>query len=420
MPLVLAGLQLCAPSLAKDSARLQLKQVEKAIDDTRLHQDEATKLAAALAAELASLRDASVAAAQAAQAHEAALDTLAQQLADLEVQERAKAATLDRDRVRQTQLLMALARLAASPPESLALAPGTPIEALRGGLLMSRAVPPLLQEAATLKQEIAALETVRAEIDATHARQHDEGAALAVEQTRLTDLIARKAALQAEAQRTVESDRRRQVALAADAVNLRDLIDRLEAERKRVEAERLKAEAAREKEEAERAPPPEAEPPPQDAVAVTAPAPVQPDPRAPRHIRSFAHAHGAMEFPVSGTLVRRYGAPDEFGNASRGITFETRPGAVVTAPYDGQVLFAGPFRGYGRILIIGHGDGYHSLLAGLDRLDSSVGQWLVAGEPVGAMSGDVDKPRLYLELRHDNQPINPSPWLATRLEKVNG
>ena len=87
----------------------------------------------------------------------------------------------------------------------------------------------LLHEAADLKQEIAALETVRGEIDATHARQHDEGAALAAAQTRLTGLIARKATLQAEAQRTVEADRRRQVALAADAVNLRDLIDRLEA-----------------------------------------------------------------------------------------------------------------------------------------------------------------------------------------------
>ena len=83
-------------------------------------------------------------------------------------------------------------------------------------------------------------------------------------------------------------------------------------------------------------------------------------------------------------------------------------------------MFAGPFRGYGQILIIAHGDGYHSLLAGLDRVDSSVGQWLVAGEPVGTMAEGEDKPRLYLELRHDDQPINPLPWLATRVEKVNG
>ncbi len=92
----------------------------------------------------------------------------------------------------------------------------------------------------------------------------------------------------------------------------------------------------------------------------------------------------------------------------------------MVAPYDGRVLFAGPFRGYGQILIIEHDDGYHSLLAGLDRLDVSVGQWLVTGEPVGTMPKGEDKPRLYLELRHDGQPINPLPWLATSNEKVSG
>jgi septal ring factor EnvC (AmiA/AmiB activator) len=70
-------------------------------------------------------------------------------------------------------------------------------------------------------------------------------------------------------------------------------------------------------------------------------------------------------------------------------------------------------------LIIQHSDGYHSLVAGLDRIDEAVGDWLVAGEPVGAM-GSGEKPRLYLELRHNGQPINPLPWLATRDEKVSG
>jgi septal ring factor EnvC (AmiA/AmiB activator) len=128
-----------------------------------------------------------------------------------------------------------------------------------------------------------------------------------------------------------------------------------------------------------------------------------------------------MAVPATGALVARFGDPMPAGApASKGLTFETRPGAQVVAPFDGKVLFAGPFKGYGQILIIGHGDGYHSLLAGLDRVDESVGQWLVAGEPVGVMSQSSQKPRLYLELRHDGQPINPLPWLAIRDEKVNG
>jgi septal ring factor EnvC (AmiA/AmiB activator) len=97
-----------------------------------------------------------------------------------------------------------------------------------------------------------------------------------------------------------------------------------------------------------------------------------------------------------------------------------RPGGQVIAPFDGRIEFAGPFRGYGQILIIEHGDGYHSLLAGLDRIDGEVGQWLVAGEPVGVMPSDGPGPTLYLELRRHEQPINPLPWLATRDDKVSG
>jgi septal ring factor EnvC (AmiA/AmiB activator) len=107
------------------------------------------------------------------------------------------------------------------------------------------------------------------------------------------------------------------------------------------------------------------------------------------------------------------------GISSKGITIETRSGAQVVAPFDGRIEFAGPFRGYGQILIIEHADGYHSLLAGLGRIDGTVGQSLVAGEPVGAM-GSSDRPSLYLELRRHGQPINPLPWLATRDEKVSG
>ena len=129
---------------------------------------------------------------------------------------------------------------------------------------------------------------------------------------------------------------------------------------------------------------------------------------------------GRMLAPASGDVVLAFGTASGSGDSAKGITFETRPGAEVVAPFDGRVVFAGAFKGYGQILIIGHGDGYHSLVAGLDRIDSSVGQWLVAGEPVGRMPAGEAKPRLYLELRHDGQPINPLPWLATRDAKVKG
>ncbi len=141
---------------------------------------------------------------------------------------------------------------------------------------------------------------------------------------------------------------------------------------------------------------------------------------APSNIRPIAQAKGRLAVPATGLLISRFGEAQPGGMTSKGLTFETRPGAQVVAPFDGRVVYAGPFKGYGRILIIDHGGGYYSVLAGLDRIEQSVGQWLVAGEPVGVMPQTGPRPHLYLELRDNGQSINPLPWLAIHDEKVNG
>jgi murein hydrolase activator len=94
---------------------------------------------------------------------------------------------------------------------------------------------------------------------------------------------------------------------------------------------------------------------------------------------------------------------------------------VVVAPFDGRVDYVGPFRGYGLILIIRHGGGYHSLLAGMGRVDVTAGQWLLAGEPVGSLPDADDKSAgatLYLEFRRDGRPVDPQSRLASRDQKT--
>jgi murein hydrolase activator len=116
---------------------------------------------------------------------------------------------------------------------------------------------------------------------------------------------------------------------------------------------------------------------------------------------------------VTGTVLEHFGDPDATGSKAKGILIQARPGTTVLAPFDGQVVFRGPFRSYGEILIIQHAGGYHSLLAGLGRSDAAVGQWVVAGEPVGVMGPAKDgDPKLYVELRRDGHPIDPAPWLG--------
>jgi murein hydrolase activator len=206
----------------------------------------------------------------------------------------------------------------------------------------------------------------------------------------MTGLIHRKSALQSRIAQRVDIGQQRLAQLSAQAADLRELIERLEVERKAREADLL-------------------------ARAMSRPPRPEPGPRAGG--KPIAAAKGTLTVPVAGKLVRRWGEPDEVGAAARGLTFAARPGAQAVALWDGRVEFAGAFRGYGQILIIEHGDGYHSLLAGLERIDVAVGQVLVAGEPVGIVKSGEG---LYLELRRHGQPIDPLPWLSLRDEKVTG
>ncbi len=125
-------------------------------------------------------------------------------------------------------------------------------------------------------------------------------------------------------------------------------------------------------------------------------------------------------WPIAGGISGAFGDEGN-GPRDRGLTFVSDLTQPVRAPRGGNVVFAGPFLGFGLLLIVDHGDEYHSLLAGAARLDVRVGDVVVAGQIVGSIDGSEAEPaRLYLELRHNGRPINPLPWLAAREDKVRG
>lgn len=420
------------PARADDTPQAQLDAVQKQLEQSKQQQQTLAQQSAALAAQLNQLRSQQVAAAQSAQAHEAALTRLEAQRASLTIEVKAKNDELQKRRTEQAAVLTALLHLARNPPIGLALDDGTPIDLLRGGILMGAAVPPLVERAQRLGIEIQTFTDLQNQLQDAEAQHRIEADALAKEQTRLAALASQKSVLQQQATVGAAATAQQVQRLAAQATDLKDLIDRAEAaerarEAREAEARRQQEAAAARLAAASVPPPPNragadesglgAAGPEQPAVAT---APALPDPTRPATIRPFSEAMGHMLAPAAGEIVVSYGTPSAGSDTAKGITFATRPGAEVVAPFDGRVVFAGAFKGYGQILIIGHGDGYHSLVAGLDRIDSTAGQWLVAGEPIGHMSAGEAKPRLYLELRHDGQPINPLPWLATRDAKVKG
>ena len=136
--------------------------------------------------------------------------------------------------------------------------------------------------------------------------------------------------------------------------------------------------------------------------------------------------------PARGRILAGYGDEDSLGDVSQGVSIVTRTGAQVVSPSDGWVVYAGPFRSYRQLLIIDAGDGYHVVIAGMDRVNASLGQFVLAGEPVGSMSaepvrvaasvlsGGKSQPVLYVEFRKDGKPVDPAPWWARRLSGRTG
>ena len=146
---------------------------------------------------------------------------------------------------------------------------------------------------------------------------------------------------------------------------------------------------------------------------------------------AFASAKGMLSLPVNGVRLRNFGASDGVGGADKGISVATRAGAQVTTPCDGWVVYSGPFRSYGQLLILNAGGGYHVLIAGMERISVNIGQFVVAGEPIAVMgstsrvasviAANASQPVLYIEFRKDGTPIDPGPWWAANEgEKVRG
>ena len=125
--------------------------------------------------------------------------------------------------------------------------------------------------------------------------------------------------------------------------------------------------------------------------------------------------------PVVGKINVTFGQPDHSGERSLGLSIRATPGATVISPSKGKVVFAGPFKGLGNLLIIEFSDKLHILLGGLEKIFIPVGQKVLEGEPVGIISSlKINDKILYLELRKNGQAINPLPWLALERNRKRG
>jgi septal ring factor EnvC (AmiA/AmiB activator) len=402
--LLVAALAFAPPARADDEpSDAKLKAIEQRIDTTKKDSTALDRKARDLAAETARLQAKAVASAQLAQEFEARLTALDADLAKLAEDEVRQRSALDVRQAHEREVLAALERLTVTPPAAFAFAPGSAIDTARGAMLMGAAVPALASEAAALADGLDQLDRTRDEIARRTLEVSARQAALDAERRQVEETVRQRQALEGETRAQAAGAQQKLATLVAEAGDLKELLQRIERER----AAEAKARNDSETVEIQRA----AVAPPAAAAAASGPLDAH---------RPHALEPGKTRFqtPAAGRIVKRWGDPEGF-STSKGLTIATRQNAQIVAPYDGRIEFAGPFKGYGQILIIDHGGGYHSLLAGMDRIDSVVGQWVVTGEPLGTMQPD-GKPSLYLELRRQGQPINPLPWLAARDDKASG
>jgi murein hydrolase activator len=402
------------PAERKAQRENELKSVHDALASSAESRRQLEAELAELATDRAKLSAALIETAERARATEDRIRAVEDRLKTLTDSEAALRRSLEDRRGAIGEVLAALQRMGRRPPPAVLVRPEDILEAIRASMLLSAVLPEMRQEVEVLALDLGELVRLSAAITADRDVLARDLSDLRREQERLGALIAARQARLTEAERSFSRERERASALGQQAKSLGDLAERVERgaapPQSGTEAERGGERHARER-----------------LAALAFRDPARLAPKAP-----FAQAKGLLPRPVSGETARAFGSPDGYGGTTRGVSIVTRAQAAVSSPSDGTVIFAGPFRSYGRLVILDAGGGYYVLMAGMSQINVEVGQSVLAGEPIAQMGAtasaapgvggiEASGPVLYVEFRKDGASIDPGPWWAkSQGEKVRG
>jgi murein hydrolase activator len=383
---------------------------------------------------------------------DAAVNEITQHLLDLN-QRRANAQSrIDRLVAALAPVVPVILRMSTYPVETLLGAQVPAENAVRGVLVMQT----IARQAEIDTQSLIEERTVLGAATKAAAELAPQLAAARAARSAEADVLAQKLAETIERRKAAEQDAadaaRRAAAEAARASTLRSMLEILETQRRLEEAQAREDELRAQREQKDAA---------AEAARVRQAALSRPS--GAGTLAADAKAAGQITQPVTGTLVRSWGDPQD-GEPATGQSWQTEPGARVAAPCNGTVAFAEPFRGYGLLVIIDCGGGYHAILAGLDQMQVAPGEAVLGGDPVGTMQAvgtaapsglhsgsaasaaqtgaaqigaartgaagtgaaqtgvasdspagarSAQSPILYFELRKAGRPVNPVPWLKS-------
>jgi len=373
-----AGSPVPGTSMAEEQAALLRARAQA--EDARKRSEALEARARQSAVEADRTRDQIAALAARIQQSEADLRAGQARIAIIARLQRAQAQRLSVRQQPIVRLTAALQQIARRAPILSLVEPGTVGDAVHRRIVLAQVLPQVMDRTRGLRAEIARSADLRASAEAAAdalARTRD---GLAAHQRTLAALEQRQRVATRDLRESASLETERALAMGEQVRDIGELMDRIE------DAGVIRDALM--------------------ALPGPTPRPAAPGSALPsdRATPDGQAAPPAYRLPVVGDVVTGFGELSPSGVRARGLTIATAPTATVVAPAAGRVAFAGPFRGYGRIVIIEHGGGWTTLIAQLDRVSAQVGDQLRQGDPVGATG--AGKPRLIVELRRQDRPID--------------
>lgn len=416
-----AGTPAADPAVALQEKRnligRELQALSQSIRLSEEKTSELTRSIAALEKTSASLRQALIESAARRKELERKISASEQTLAGYGLREDKIRQSFRERRAVLAEVLAALQRMGRNPPPALLISPEDALGSVRSAILLGAVVPGIRGETEKLAADLVELADLR------KAGQTERDTLLVnmqsrqEEERRMDMLLVENDKLSRRNAAELDEERKRSEELAGKASSLEGLIDSLENEitsvREAMEEARAEEERQRQLTEEQR-----------QKIKELAESGL-PDKNRIAPAILFSELKGKLELPAAGDVLRRFGDPDGTGHAAKGLVVAASPGALVTAPADGLVVFAGQFRSYGQMIILNMGDGYHVVLSGMDHVDTRQGKFVLSGEPLATMGEkrvasatalalETERPTLYIEFRKDGTPVDSGPWWVER------
>ena len=418
--------------LSREEAQKKLNETSQKLQSSRAQEQGLVQGVAELTEARAKLNTELIEAGKQVQASEAKLSETESKLSELTDQVTIIRNSITDRKETIVKMLSAMQRIGRTPPPALVTRRDDALAVVRSAMLLAQVFPELKYEADNLSLELDGLVKLENGVREQRDAQKSETDRLTVERNRIDELLQQKKTQLAQSEADLVTARQIALQQSAEVTELSDLISRLDERMAKAEVAQYDAEVVAEKELRAREQSRALATPADEKVIEIKPEETKVAFASPSRMKPavpFETAKGTLPLPAQGKRLKGFGDADGMGGTLRGISLQTRGEARIIAPTDGWVVYAGPFRSYGQLLIINAGGGYHVLLAGMGRIDVSLGHFVLAGEPVAVMgtslpagqgNKDNSRPVLYVEFRKDGRPIDPGPWWAEASEKVQG